>query len=148
MKKILIAITFLAVGFLGLWFGSREEVRVVSSNVVESPLGGTRELIKYPAEVDTDAERLEFSIRAEEVLRLEHNVVGARFRDGEITLAQWNNYLRDEFDLKSRKISGEKSRVLQALGLDTLVEIEPRKEELEGYKTSTKYEIKLIDLEK
>src|SRR3990167_8119273 len=99
------------------------------------------DLIKYPAEVDTDIEKLEFSSRAEEVLRLEHNVVGARFRDGEITLAQWNNYLRDEFDLKSRKISGEKARILYRLGVDSLAEIEPRMAEFEGYRKSTKYQI-------
>src|SRR3990167_8175105 len=63
------------------------------------------DLIKYPAEVDTDIEKLEFSSRAEELLRLEHNVMGARFRDGEITLAQWNRYVKEDFEPRSKKIS-------------------------------------------
>ena len=139
MKKVLITITLLIVGALGLWVGIEKP---------EPPFGSVDDgFIKYPAQVDTDLEKIEFSSRAEELLRLEHNIMGAKFRDGEITEAQWTNYLSNDFVPKSRKISGEVARVKRVLGYTTR-EVLEQHPELEDYKTSTKYQINTGDIVK
>ena len=140
MKKI-IAIIVIGVTFLLSWF------------FIEKPNppfggGGGEDLLKYPAEVDTDIEKLEFSSRAEELLRLEHNVMGAKFRDGEITLAQWNRYLIEDFTPMSLKISGENARVRKVMGITSSPSLDQWRDTLESYKTSTKYQLNINEVTK
>ena len=136
MRKLLSIIAIGLTVFLG-WFLTEKP---------EPPFGAVKdELIKYSTQVNTDSEKIEFSIRAEELLRLEHNIMGAKFRNSEITEAQWNNYLRDEFMPRSRKLGSEIGRLRGALGINSLTEIKAHTE-LEGYKSSTKYQINIKDI--
>jgi len=57
-----------------------------------------------PKDCITNLDKVEFWHIADEKLRLEHNAVGARFRAGELTRAQWRAYVRDEFEPRSKKI--------------------------------------------
>lgn len=133
MKKILITIGVGVVAFLGWLFIEKPSPPFVGA-------GDPSELIKYPAQVDLDLEKIEFATRAEELLRLSHNLMAQKFRNGEITEAQWNRYLREDFVPKSRKISGEVARVKRVLGYTTR-EVLEQHPELEDYKTSVKYQI-------
>ncbi len=58
-----------------------------------------------PDSIKTDEDKLEYYYRAQELLRLEHNVNGARFRDKEITLTEWEAYLRGDFNPKNQALS-------------------------------------------
>ena len=128
MKKILLTIGVLLLGGLGWLFYERPE----------PPFGAVGdELIRYPIAVDTDQERLEFSIRAEELLRLHHNVKGEQYRDGKITKAQFEKYLSNFFIPRSRRVSAEAARVRDALGIKTIEQVNLNKTQLESYKTST-----------
>src|SRR3990167_2748102 len=76
-------------------------------------------MLKYSYEVKTDKDKLEFSVRTEELLRLEHNEMGARFRNAEISESEWSNYLKNDFVPKSRMISGNVAKVRDDMGINT-----------------------------
>ncbi len=73
------------------------------------------ELIIYSSEVETDIDKLEYAIKAEELLRLEHNVKGKEYRDGVIIKEEWNAYLDNEYNPRSRMVSGEVARLKDVL---------------------------------
>lgn len=83
--------------------------------------------MKYPVNCTTPAERTEFCYRAQELLRQLHNQAGKKFREGKITKAQWESFLKNKFELLSQKIC-------EGININR-----------ELLKQSTKY---LIDLEK
>lgn len=53
--------------------------------------------IKFPVKCITEASRLSFCNRADEMLRLEHDTKGAEYRNGDITQEEWEAYKRDVF---------------------------------------------------
>ena len=60
--------------------------------------------MKYSVDCITSAERTEFCCRAQELLRLRHNVMGKKFRKGQITKAEWKEFLTNKFEPLSQKI--------------------------------------------
>lgn len=60
--------------------------------------------MKYPIDCITPAERTEFCYRAQELLRLRHNVMGKKYKDGKITKEQWERFLKEKFEPLSQKI--------------------------------------------
>lgn len=60
--------------------------------------------IVYPINCNTEASRLSFCYRLDELLRLRHNAMGQKYRDGLITEAEWNIFLKNEFEPKSMAI--------------------------------------------
>lgn len=88
------------------------------------------EKLKYPTLATTTQDKLEFCYIAQEKLRIEHNAKGKDYRDGKISKAQWEAYLKDSFMEKSVAIT--RDLVIQKNAL----------------KKSIKYEVDLNDLEK
>ena len=60
--------------------------------------------ILYPVDCITEASRLSFCFRLDELLRIEHNAMGAKLRQGLITDIEWKTYLKNTFELKSKAI--------------------------------------------
>ncbi len=60
----------------------------------------------YPADCLTDADHTEYLYRAEELLRLEHNDMGTKYREGKITGAAWDAF-RNEWDERSLALTQE-----------------------------------------
>lgn len=58
-------------------------------------------VLKFPTGCNNAEKRFGFSSRAKELVRLEHNAMGLKFREGEITKAEWRTYLADNFEPKS-----------------------------------------------
>lgn len=63
--------------------------------------------IDFPLTVNDDGEKLAYLSRARELLRLEHNAMGKKYRDGEITENEWQKYLSEQFEPKNKQISHE-----------------------------------------
>lgn len=59
----------------------------------------------YPTDCKTASEKTEYCYILQEKLRAEHNAKGADYRNGVITKAQWDAYLKDSFEPKQRTIS-------------------------------------------
>ncbi len=75
-----------------------------------NPVPETPELtdkISYPVEITQDIEKLEYTYRSQEKLRLEHNEMGRKFREGKITKNEWEVYKETDFNPKSQIISEE-----------------------------------------
>jgi hypothetical protein len=51
-----------------------------------------------------DSDKLELLTRAEEKLRLEHNIKGKDFREGKMTQEEWDNYRNNIFKPRSKKL--------------------------------------------
>jgi len=49
-------------------------------------------------------DKYEFLCRTEELLRLDHNKKGADYRAEKITQAEWRDFLKNDFEPKSRKV--------------------------------------------
>lgn len=60
--------------------------------------------VKYPLNCVTEASRLSFCYRLDELLRIRHNDMGQKYRSGLISKAEWNTFLANEFEPKSRAI--------------------------------------------
>lgn len=84
MKKILIILLFLSSYCL-------------AADIAKQP-------IKYPGDCLTPSEKTEFCYRAQELLRLEHNIMGKKYKEGEITEIEWKEFLEDKFEPLSQKI--------------------------------------------
>lgn len=59
--------------------------------------------IVYPAGAATAAEKTAFLYRLSEKLRLEHNEMGAKFRNKTISKIEWDTYL-SKFNVKHKKM--------------------------------------------
>lgn len=62
--------------------------------------------IKFPANCATEASKMSFCHRLDELLRQQHNTQGEKFRNGLLTQAEWDSYQKD-FLTKSRTIHSE-----------------------------------------
>lgn len=60
--------------------------------------------VNFPVNCITEASRLSFCFRLDELLRIEHNLKGKQYQDGLITKTDWENYLKNTFEPKSRAI--------------------------------------------
>lgn len=61
--------------------------------------------MKFPQNVNTPLEKTEFCLIAQEKLRIKHNEMGDKYRNGLITINQWEDFLNNNFDPKQRMIS-------------------------------------------
>ncbi len=61
--------------------------------------------LTFPDVVNTPADRTEYAYRSQELLRLLHNEMGKKFRDGVISKREWNSFLTETFQPASNKIS-------------------------------------------
>ena len=107
----------------------------------------------------TNLEKFEYSVRSEELLRLQHNEMGAKFRKGEISEKEWNAYLK-EFDPKSKKLGHDKSILRDSIVIESpnkdissstpKEDIKPEPKSIyelqEEFKSSTKYQIDLTKI--
>jgi hypothetical protein len=59
--------------------------------------------VNFPLECTTEASEMSFCYRAQELLRIQHNAMGAEFKAGRITQAEWKVYLA-VFEEKSEAI--------------------------------------------
>lgn len=72
--------------------------------------------INYPLTANTVLEKAEFSIAAQEKLRLEHNEMGKKFREGKITEEEWNRYLDEDFEMLNKYLGWDISVRSEELG--------------------------------
>lgn len=56
------------------------------------PSFANAQAFSFPPDVDTREERIEYMYNLQEKLRLRHNFVGARYRNGQITEEQWQTF--------------------------------------------------------
>ena len=61
--------------------------------------------MKFPANCTTDADKLAFCYKAQELLQEEHNSKGLDKREGRISEAQWLNYKKGRFTALQRVIA-------------------------------------------
>lgn len=54
--------------------------------------------IVYPSTVDDDYKKYFFLYRVKQLLIEEHNIQGSKYKNKEITKAEWLNYRFDRFD--------------------------------------------------
>jgi len=120
----------------------------VQENVLGGVLTATPSLFEYPLTANTNLKKLEWVYRAEEVLREEHNRLGAELRAGTLPPYQWNDYLNARFTEKSRLLGAEKARLRDALGYSaidrtptTTAELYRQNTEKESFKKSKKWDI-------
>jgi hypothetical protein len=59
--------------------------------------------VNFPLDCSTEASRLSFCYRAQELLRIQHNETGAEFKASRITKAEWKAYMA-AFEEKSEAI--------------------------------------------
>lgn len=131
MKKTLATIAIIATGAVG------------AGNLNLEP-----SLLDYPLLANKNIEKLEWVYRAEEVLRLEHNQMGDRYRRGELTPEEWTAYVRGPFSEKSRFLGGEKARLRDDLGYSQVVrststpqEIYRQNDEKRVFKESQRWDV-------
>lgn len=93
-------------------------------------------------------DRVEYWTLAQEKLRLAHNAVGTRFRNGEITAAEWHRYWYEEFYPRSATICLALNEARE--GMAVVDEIgEPRYTyDQEKFRKSNKYKIDVDAIEK
>ena len=61
----------------------------------------------FPGDCTTPADRTEYSYRAQELLRLDHNAKGQDLKDEKITQQEWKDYKINTFDPKQETIIDE-----------------------------------------
>ena len=88
------------------------------------------EIVNYPLTATVASDKTEFLNQAKEQLRLEHNIVGAKFRNGEIIQQEWIDYLNKIYNPKRDLLTHD--ILLQRLLLEN----------------SNKYTVDLNDLQK
>jgi len=54
-------------------------------------------ILQIPSELTTFDERLSYAECVREKLRREHNAMGAKFRDGKLSQAEWDQYRNEVF---------------------------------------------------
>ncbi len=108
--------------------------------------------VNYPLLVNTQIEQLEYSYRAEELLRLEHNEMGRKFRENEITENEWQRYLKNDFESRSLILGGEIGRLRNELGYSA-IRVEENEQmdkfisqQKKEFKNSTRWKIKIKNI--
>lgn len=61
-------------------------------------------MISIPTNCITDEDKIKFLYRALELLRLEHNEEGKKFREGKISESQFRDYQRNSYKPRMKKI--------------------------------------------
>ena len=61
--------------------------------------------ITFPQNCTTPAERTEYSYRAQELLRVDHNAKGKDYKDAKINETEWLDYKENMFESKSDEIT-------------------------------------------
>ena len=114
--------------------------------------------INYPLTVNLPIEKLEYLYRAEELLRLQHNEMGRQFRKGEIAQEEWQTYLKEYFDPKSKWLgwgistTGEQIEYLEidaissTTGKAIRIKVPPEGYNVEFMKQSDSYKIDLNNI--
>ena len=69
------------------------------------------EKLKYPVSITDYIEKMEFILIAQEKLRVEHNDMGKKFRDGDITEQEWEDYRVNVFDKRNMLLSNDYRKV-------------------------------------
>ena len=80
-------------------------------------------MIKIPATIETNEDKVRFLCRVIELLRLEHNEWGKSFREGKLTEKEFRNYQNGEFHQKISKISLILNPIKESLGM---FQLDPR----------------------
>lgn len=68
-----------------------------------------------------DNDRYAQLYRLQELLRIEHNKEGAKYKQGLITKQQWETYLSTDFEEKQQLISGEICKIRQKIKVNTSI---------------------------
>jgi len=63
--------------------------------------------IRYPTKCTTSADKTEFLYLAQETLRLQHNEMGKKFREGKISKGTWTTYRDFGFNPKQEAVIGD-----------------------------------------
>ena len=81
--------------------------------------------LTFPGDCITPAERTEYSYRAQELLRLDHNAKGQDHKDGKITNVEFTDYKVNTFDPKQVAIIEEilKQRILLKVSTKWIIDI-------------------------
>lgn len=66
--------------------------------------------LRFPSSVNTPTKKMEFCLQALKKLKLEHNVLGARVRDGRLSLDKFRNYQKGRYTNIKFKIMSEYSK--------------------------------------
>jgi len=69
--------------------------------------------LTYPPAADNNFKKYYICYRLQEKLRLIHNNWGAKFRNGEITEAEWHEFLDTWFEPRSKLVIEEILRIRQ-----------------------------------
>jgi len=64
-------------------------------------------MVVYPSICDNDMKKMAYIQRAQEVLRLKHNAMGALYRNKKITKQQWEDFVKNYFDPRSDAVVQE-----------------------------------------
>ena len=70
--------------------------------------------VNIPLEINKDNDKIVWLYRAVELMRLEHNEKGAKFRNKEISKEEWDDYTKEHLDktvIISAKINEIKSNM-------------------------------------
>lgn len=75
--------------------------------------------MKYPIEVITNGDKIEYLLKLQEAMRLDHNEKGQKFKNGEISEEEWLSYKRGEHEIKMNKLFKEQWFVKEAMKAST-----------------------------
>ena len=113
-------------------------------------------MIIFPSNCKSNRDRFEFAYAAQEKLRLEHNEMGRRFREKEITKEEWEKYLDNNFNPKNRELSyfiapNREAVLKQIIGVSEIdykdeLQIKKISDTKELFKKSTRFDIDLDNL--
>ncbi len=81
--------------------------------------------LTFPGDCTTPTDRTEYSYRAQELLRLDHNAKGQDYKDAKISESEWNTYKTDIFEPKQATIVEEilKQRALLKASTKWIIDI-------------------------
>ena len=87
MKKLLLVVAFLLI-----------------TSFVFADVTAEAYRLKIPPLVIESKDKLVYAYQMQEKLRIEHNVMGEKYRNGEITHEEWREWLNDYYEPKSTAI--------------------------------------------
>jgi len=73
--------------------------------------------MEIPTKITKDEDKVKFLYRAIELLRLEHNEMGRKFREKEITEKEWEDYVMNDFRPRSAKLFEMLNPIKEKLGM-------------------------------
>lgn len=60
--------------------------------------------MKFPPNIIIDEDKIKFLYRTLELLRLEHNEMGRKFREGGMSESQFRDYQRNDFEPRNQRL--------------------------------------------